>query len=145
MFLRYKDITLRSPIARKMNEKTGGCSWNSNQPGYGGPPERTNIFLNEEDGVSTRIIFQSPQRERAHEVRASDHEQSPRRISVNDFSIPKFQMRLAAHQGNPKLLASLLEAKRTKKKRFLRPKLQEPSTSTSENATPEFLVTQWEH
>lgn len=48
---------------------------------------------------------------------------SSTRISISDFSIPKFTMRLTANQGNPKQLSTLLTAKQ-KKRRVLRPKLE---------------------
>lgn len=48
---------------------------------------------------------------------------SSTRISISDFSIPKFTMRLTANQGNPKQLSALLAAKQ-KKRRVLRPKLE---------------------
>ena len=57
-------------------------------------------------------------------ARHCSHENSSKRISVSDFSIPKFTMRLAANQGNPKQLAALLAAKQTKKSRVVPPKLE---------------------
>lgn len=48
---------------------------------------------------------------------------SSTRISISDFSIAKFTMRLTANQGNPKQLSALLAAK-PKKRRVLRPKLE---------------------
>ena len=46
-----------------------------------------------------------------------------KRISISDFSIPKFTMRLTANQGNPKQLSALLAAEQ-KKKIVPRPKLE---------------------
>lgn len=50
-------------------------------------------------------------------VNGSHRTDAPQRISARGFSVPKFTMRLAANQGNPKQLAALLAAKQSKKKR----------------------------
>ena len=49
-------------------------------------------------------------------VNGSHPTQAAKRISIREFSVPKFTMRLAANQGNPKQLAALLAAKQMKKK-----------------------------
>ena len=90
--------------------------------------------LPDEEGNAPKISFQSHGLERPRETRRCDCEHCqhfPRRISVDDFSIPKFEMRLAANQGNPKQLAALLAAKEKKTNRFLRPKL---AVASPENA-----------
>ena len=66
----------------------------------------------------------------------------PKRISVRDFSVPKFTMRLAANQGNPKQLAALLAAKQSKKKRILRPKLENRLSVIPQQEMPASLMDQ---
>ena len=77
-----------------------------------------------------KIAFQSLQLEAYH----NDFEYFPKRISVKEFSIPKFEMRLAANQGNLKQLASILSAKRATVKRCIRPSFEEFPAITAENA-----------
>ena len=106
--------------------------------------ERMKNFPDEEGNDGPKILFQRHGLELPHETRRCDCEHFPRRISVDDFSIPKFEMRLAENQGNPKQLASLLAAKRTETMRFLRPKF---AVASPENAAipvpPTFDRSQW--
>ena len=71
-----------------------------------------------------------------HGLRYNSGGNASKRISVADFSVPKLTMRLAANQGNPKQLATLLAAKQTKKKRILRPKREYYSPVTPQEAIP---------
>ena len=83
-----------------------------------------------------RISFQNHQMESTDETCHNDFEYFPKRISVKDFSVPKFEMRLAANQGNLQQLASILSVKRTTEKRSIRPKFQEFPATPAENAVP---------
>ncbi len=88
----------------------------------------------EEENDAPEISFQSFPPESPYEGQwLDDCEQNQSRISVHDFYLPKFQMRLAANQGNLQQLALLLAGKRTREKRCLRPKLEE---LTPENTMP---------
>lgn len=105
---------------------------------YVGPAheDKATNFPDEEDDVP-KISFQSLRSESPYEAQWHDDcEHSPSRISVHDFYLPKFKMRLAANQGNLQQLASLLAGKRTREKRCLRPKLEELSVVTPENTVP---------
>lgn len=117
-----------------MSEETCEYFWNQF---YDGPlyDDGRNNFPEEGDGVP-KISFQSLQLGRSDEDCHNDFEHFTRRISVEDFSIPKFEMRLAANQGNLKQLASILSVKRTTVKRCLRPKFEEFSAIRPENAMP---------
>ena len=86
----------------------------------------TNDFPVKEAAVA-KISFQSLQLESTDEVGHKDFEYFPKRISVEDFAIPKFEMRLAANQGNLKQLAAILSVKRMTVKRCVRPKFEELS------------------
>ena len=79
-----------------------------------------NFHVEDDDG----FVVQSIEPLYLGRVNGSHPTDVPKRISVRDFSVPKFTMRLAANQGNPKQLAALLAAKQTKEKRILRPKLE---------------------
>ena len=59
----------------------------------------------------------------------------PRRLSVQDLPLPKFSMHLAAHQGNPRVLSSLLADRRSTARRFRHP--SEYATLESEGTTLE--------
>ena len=116
-----------------MSKETCECFWDQFCDAYqnkGG----TNDFPVEED--ARKISFQSLQMENTDKACHNDFEYFPKRISVKDFSIPKFEMRLAANQGNLKQLASILSVKRTTVKRCVRPKFEEFSAVAAENAMP---------
>ena len=117
-----------------MSEETCECYWDQfyNASRYEGG---TNDFPVKEE-VSQRISFQNHQMESADETRHNDFEYFPKRISVKEFSIPKFEMRLAANQGNLQQLASILSVKRTTAKRSIRPKFEEFHAIPAENAIP---------
>ena len=105
---------------------------------YIGPPheDKATNFSEEGDDVP-KISFQSLRSESPYESQClADWKYYPNRISVHDFSLPKFEMRLAANQGNLQQLASLLAGKHAKKKRCLRPKFEELSGVAPENAVP---------
>lgn len=107
-----------------MNEISGDCFWSFNQT------DSSNLLQGDDD-LST-VLFLSPPRGE-YEVWPGHHGNSSNRISVSDFSIPKFQMRLASNQGNPKQLAALLKEKRTKKKRILGSKFEETASVSTKN------------
>ena len=114
-----------------MNEISGDCFWSFNQT------DSSNL-LQGDDNLST-VLFLSPPRGE-YEVWPGHHGNSSNRISVSDFSIPKFQMQLASNQGNPKKLAALLKEKRTKKKRILGSKFEETASVTPKNTITDQLV-----
>lgn len=118
-----------------MNEISADCFWSFNQT------DSSNL-LQGDDNLST-VLFLSPPRGE-YEVWPGHHGNSSNRISVSDFSIPKFQMRLASNQGNPKQLAALLEEKRTKKKRILGSKFEETASVSTKNTITDQLVNHWE-
>ena len=116
-----------------MSEDKSECFPNQFYVGSPHEDKATNI-PDERDDVPN-ISFQILRSERPYESKYhTEREHSPSRISVHDFTLPKFKMRLAANQGNLQKLASLLAGKRTKEKRCLRPKLKELSGNTQENA-----------
>lgn len=114
-----------------MNEISADCFWSFNQT------DSSNL-LQGDDNLST-VLFLSPPRGEC-EVWPGHHGNSSNRISVSDFSIPKFQMRLASNQGNPKQLAALLKEKRTKKKRILGSKFEETASVSTKNTVTDQLV-----
>ena len=103
-----------------MSEETSDCFWDQfyDASQY---IDGTNDFQVEEDVVS-KISFQELQMTSAYEAYHNDFEYFQKRISVEQFFIPKFEMRLTANQGNLKQLASILTVKRTTTRRFIRPK-----------------------
>lgn len=96
---------------------------------------RTNDFPVKEEDVP-RISFQNHQMENTDEACHNDFEYFPKRISVKDFSVPTFEMRLAANQGNLQQLASILSVKQTTVKRSIRPKFEEFQAIPAESAMP---------
>ena len=114
-----------------MNEISADCLWSFNQT------DSSNL-LQGDDNLST-VLFLSPPRGE-YEVWPGHHGNSSNRISVSDFSIPKFQMQLASNQGNPKQLAALLKEKRTKKKRILGSKFEETESVSTKNTITDQLV-----
>ena len=114
-----------------MNEISADCFWSFNQT------DSSNL-LQGDDNLSTVLFLTPPRRE--YEVWPGHHGNSSNRISVSDFSIPKFQMRLASNQGNPKQLAALLKEKRTKKKRILGSKFEETASVSTKNTITDQLV-----
>ena len=90
-------------------------------------------FQDEDDGPVMISIERIPFG-KVHGVRGrhKGNDNAPKRISVSDFSVPKFTMQLAENQGNPRQLAALLAAKQSKKKRILRYK-----PVTSQEAIPD--------
>ena len=114
-----------------MNEISADCFWSFNQT------DSSNL-LQGDDNLSTALFLSPPRGE--YEVWPGHHGSSSNRISVSDFSIPKFQMRLASNQGNPKQLAALLKEKRTKKKRILGSKFEETASVSTKNTITDQLV-----
>ena len=114
-----------------MNEISGDSFWSFNQT------DSSNL-LQGDDNLSTALFLSPPRGE--YEVWPGHHGSSSNRISVSDFSIPKFQMRLASNQGNPKQLAALLKEKRTKKKRILGSKIEETASVSTKNTITDQLV-----
>ena len=114
-----------------MNEISGDSFWSFNQT------DSSNL-LQGDDNLSTALFLSPPRGE--YEVWPGHHGSSSNRISVSDFSIPKFQMRLASNQGNPKELAALLKEKRTKKKRILGSKFEETASVSTKNTITDQLV-----
>lgn len=114
-----------------MNEISGDSFWSFNQT------DSSNL-LQGDDNLSTALFLSPPRGE--YEVWPGHHGSSSNRISVSDFSIPKFQMRLASNQGNPKQLAALLKEKRTKKKRILGSKFEETASVSTKNTITDQLV-----
>ena len=114
-----------------MNEISGDCFWSFNQT------DSSNL-LQGDDNLSTALFLSPPRGE--YEVWPGHHGNSSNRISVSDFSIPKFQMQLASNQGNPKKLAALLKEKRTKKKRILGSKFEETANVSTKNTITDQLV-----
>ena len=114
-----------------MNEISADCFWSFNQT------DSSNL-LQGDDNLSTVLFLTPPRGE--YEVWPGHRGNSSTRISVGDFSIPKFQMRLASNQGNPKQLAALLKEKRTKKKRILGSKFEETASVSTKNTITDQLV-----
>lgn len=117
-----------------MSEETCACFWDQFYDASQYKVE-TNDFPVQEK-VVPKISFQSLQMENTDEACHNDFEYFPKRISVKDFSIPKFEMRLASNQGNLKQLASILSVKRTTVKRCIRPKFEEFPAIAAEKAMP---------
>ena len=124
-------FTTRTTAFGKMNEISADCFWSFNQT------DSSNL-LQGDDNLSTALFLSPPRGE--YEVWPGHHGSSSNRISVSDFSIPKFQMRLASNQGNPKQLAALLKEKRTKKKRILGSKFEETASVSTKNTITDQLV-----
>ena len=129
-YLESPEISQPSKEIEQTGQHTTGCILGEEEL-----REMAKNFQDEEDGF-VLVSFEKLQLGRVHGLRHNSDGNASKRISVTDFSVPKFTMRLAANQGNPKQLAALLAAKQKNKKRMLRPKREYYSPVTPQEAIP---------
>ena len=127
---------------RREPRREGGNE-NEIQQHFGSPQgEKERKIMNFDAEDDDGFVVQSIEPLYLGRVNGSHPTQAAKRISIREFSVPKFTMRLAANQGNPKQLAALLAAKQMKKKRILRPKLENRPNVISQEEVPASLMDQ---
>lgn len=82
-----------------------------------------------------KMNYENIQRGILPDNKKNDFQCYPRKLSVDNFTIPKFQMRLATNQGNPKQLATLIATKETTPSRCLQSSSEHCYFGASEQAT----------